>query len=74
MPILKVLDLEQIKAAALASTSTSHSLSPETVQLCLALLSGAKKYYAWEPKLDVFELQEAQGMIEMAIAEITVGV
>ncbi len=72
MPILRMLNLSKLQAAAAGQPGTSHTLSPETKQLCLALLHGAEKYYAWSPELDETDLQTAQALAQTAIAEITI--
>lgn len=74
MPILRMIDLNQIQLAASGQPSTNNTLSPETRQLCLTLLTNAKKYYAWSPSLDDSDFSTALAMVEQAIAEITTGV
>ena len=73
MPILRVLDLNQIQAASAGQPDTTNGLSAETRQICLALLTNAKKAYAWEPKLEQAERETAWALVDQAIAEINTG-
>lgn len=74
MPILKVLDYDSIVISSANKNASTHTLSPQTKQLCLALLTNAKKHFAWEPRLNESDQAEALAMVAQAIAEITIEV
>lgn len=66
MPVLKLLDLAEIQTlAANDGVSKLVELSPETRNICLALLEGASKSYAW-----IGDFTIAEDLTHEAIKEI----
>jgi hypothetical protein len=65
----RILDIEHIKSVSKRDMITNHTLSPETIEICLAFLTQARD----NPKLYWYRHSaEADEMIRLAIKELTV--